>query len=214
MDKNKFWIYIIILAAAVVALFVFVYFSRALFDSADKTNTRDHIEELKTELSGRDLKLYWIGEPSKWFSGDNTVKVDPVDEKHLPLSYYREYIYSDVENADFQSVVIHDVEQECPADSVVIVSKSDLTDEQRKFLRRCSAESGSLILILGEDAVRSYRKYLFMSVDPTKEICSMVIFPDGDTKTNVIDTDLFSDTDSVSFQTAFYEYVTSYYSGH
>ena len=211
MKKGNLFVYIGILAVAALAIIVFVFFSNSLFDSLKKTSAKEDLTELKGQLETQDLKIYWIGDCPSRLADVNAVKVTSVIEENLPLSYRYErssYVEVDEENPDNSKKVTKDtrVEQACPTYSVIVITKTGLTDEERQFIKRCLDESHTKLILLGKDAVDEYREYLYMPTGKTLNYTSMLVVSDSYTD-NIFSSESMKDIDTPEFAKEFMEYV-------
>ncbi|MBO7424450.1 MAG: hypothetical protein J6U23_02115 [Clostridiales bacterium] len=204
MKKGNFWVYIGILAVAALALLVFVFFSDSLFDGLKKTSKKDNITELKEQLASQDLKIYWIGDCPSRLKDVNFVQVHSIKEENLPLSY-RYVQTSELVDKTMEYELVR-IDQECPTYSVIVITKTGLTDEERGYILRCMEESGTKLILLGKDAVDEYRASLYMATGPSIKYTSM-IFEDGVYHDDIFSSDSMKNVDSPEFAQEFMEYL-------
>lgn len=212
MKKLNFWIYIIILALIVVGLFVFVKYSNSIFESLQKTETRNELTQLKENIADADYKIYWIGEVPERLKDLKIEQVTSIDEKHLPLSYYTEENITYITNEfgkDAKQYESRDIYQDCPKYSFIVISREGLTDEDRQLFERCSRENGTYMIVLGEGPVKEYRDYLLKDTGITTDIHSMQITYSGDNRRNIFSKSSADDINSVSFSKEFLAYLNA-----
>ena len=163
MTKFKTTLYIIIVLALAIFAILFFEFGRGLVGISDSAGKLNEITDLKAAVADDDYEIYWIGEvpsrlkdlkvrqldKSRFDSDDLPVRIENVEEER----------YEDKKKTYTQHTVVHDV----PAYSLIVISEVvDLTPDEALLLRKCAVESGSKILVIGEDAVRSYRNFLLL----------------------------------------------------
>lgn len=214
MNKTKLIIYITCLLALAFFVTFFGFFGRKLVFTSELVNQRDNIIALKDTINADDYMIYWVGEvPSRLNDLKITIlNMDNLKEEDLPLKNVRKQTVGTITKEDGTERKVNQweyFEQECPAHSFIVINNvADIPAEKRKMFERCAAESATVVLVIGKDAVDAYRTYLIRPTGIGYEYGSMLVDFAADFPTDILDAEKIKDTNSVDFTVEFLEYLS------
>ena len=207
MTKFKTTLYIIIVLALAIFAILFFEFGRGLVGSSDAAGKLKEILDLKAAVADDDYEVYWIGEvPSRL----KDIKVrqldkDRFDSDDLPIRIenVEEEKYEDKQKTYTQHTIVHEV----PSYSLIVISDViDLTPERALLLRKCAVESGSKILVIGEEPVRSFRNFLLLPTGSVYVYESM-LYDYTDLENDVLPKESAKDLSSADFTLDFLRFL-------
>lgn len=208
MNKTKITLYIIFLLIFTLAIFAFVKFSDGLFNVMGVNPSNSNNTELINKLNESDCKVYWIGDvPDSVKSSGLVLSVltpEQLSEQTLPFRLYSTVEEVLIEESDTEVETDEDTiiisskqprykhvktlhEGDCPEGATIVISTPNLTNDEYAIILRSLKEGDAVLYVFGEDAVRSLRSYLLMSVDGDNNYFSMKFTSPSNTKSGVMD---------------------------
>ena len=214
MNKTKLIIYIICLLALAFFVTFFAFFGKKLAFTSELIGQRDNIVALKESVNADDYRIYWIGEVPSRLKDLNISVLDKdyFKEEELPLKYVRKITSGKIPDKDGEERTVNQweyFENECPTHSFIVINNvSDISAEKRQLFEKCAVDSGTIVLVIGKDAVDSYRSYLFRPIGPGYEFTTMLVDFANNFPTDVLDAEKVKDTNSVDFTVEFLEFLS------
>lgn len=213
MNKTKTALYIIILLLTALALFAFVKFSDGLFKIDNKVDIYHDAENLQNELIADGCTIFWIGEiPTKISSSGLNIRRVPVTYiREDTLPFYLVNVVEEIDHGDDEKEIINSVKEGyCPPNSVIVINNvSDLTADDYGLIIQSLSETNVPLYIMGEEAVRAFKNYMFMTIGVNDKFWSMKYTNADGAKSGVFDKTDAKTLDDNSTLSVFYKELLS-----
>ncbi|MCQ2466287.1 MAG: hypothetical protein MJ166_02090 [Clostridia bacterium] len=223
MNKTKLSLYIVILLLVAIAIFAFARFSSGLFEINDAGTSKKELEELSSKLASKEVALFWIGDVPSYIQNTNinniTLDKNKLSQETLPFkSYDVTYIIpvnTDLDSeeeednyANLEKYSVKEVEGYCPENSIIIINNvSDLTSSDYQLIIRSLDTSDTELIIIGEDAVKAFREYLFLPTGDSIQYYSMKCLPHNMIESGVLEDAKDMNVNSIDWTMEFLELI-------